>query len=103
MHASPHGESGPGNVRKAGAPRGVPIACEGKALEGEAHGRSDASASGGGVGNGREEGIQTLYMALDGGGTRSQQIGTHASVCVVGHESSGEAVRMPSPGPVDSG
>jgi len=38
-----------GDVRKAGAPRGAPIAVEEKSLKGEAHGRSDASASGGPV------------------------------------------------------
>lgn len=36
-----------GNIRRAGTPRGEPIASEGKALEGKAQGRSDASASGG--------------------------------------------------------
>jgi len=37
------------NVRRVWAPRGVPIAIEEKSLKGEAHGRSDAKASGGPV------------------------------------------------------
>jgi len=43
------GDVAAGNVKKARAPRGAPIAVEEKSLKGEAHGRSDASASGGPV------------------------------------------------------
>jgi hypothetical protein len=47
---SPRGDVGPvGNARRVWAPRGVPIAVEEKSLKGEAHGRSDAKASGGPV------------------------------------------------------
>jgi hypothetical protein len=68
----PSGRRTPGNVRRAGAPRGVPIACEGKALKGEAHGRSGASCAGRVGGGSREGGSQTSDVARGGGGIRRQ-------------------------------
>jgi hypothetical protein len=51
--------TGRDNVRRAGAPRGVPARSGEKALEGEAQGRSGTSVSAGPAAKGREGGTQT--------------------------------------------
>jgi hypothetical protein len=59
-----------GNVRRARAPRGAPLAHEGNTLEGQAHGRSGASRAGRPGGAGREGGSQTPHAARGDGGNR---------------------------------
>jgi hypothetical protein len=64
---------------------------EGKALKGEAHGRSGASRAGRAGGGGREGGSQTSHAARGGGGIRRpRQADPPAWDCVVGRQSPGE-------------
>lgn len=62
-----------GNAKRARAPKGAPIAVEGKALKGEAQGRSGTYRAGRPGGGRREGGSQTPDMARVGGGIRRRQ------------------------------
>lgn len=90
LRAPPPGGARRGNVRRAGAPRGVPTASEGNALKGEAQGRSGASAPGGPM-VGAARGGETPDVARGGRGTCRQRSGSIGPACVVGRESPGEA------------
>jgi len=89
---SPRGGRTAGNVRRAGTPRGAPLAHEENTLEGQAHGRSGASRAGRIGGGRRAGGSQTPHAARGNGGIRcSIQAGLPVRDCVVGHENPGEA------------
>jgi hypothetical protein len=87
----PRGGCSAGNVRRARAPRGAPLAHEGNTLKGQAHGRSGASRAGRTGGGRREGGSQTPHAARGGEGIRRLRADPPVRDCVVGHQSPGEA------------
>lgn len=72
---------GAGNAKRAGAPRGVPIAVEGKALKGEAQGRSGTIRAGRVDGGRREGGSQTPDATRAAGGTAAAKGSVAPRVC----------------------